>query len=498
MVAVAILAGMMTMVAMIFATASKATSVAQNQTKLERLLQQAAEIIKRDLNANDPSTTNTQVRPVILAIHGSVAAAHESQLDKASGRSLITDPANPNHDLYRADVMMLTTLRDFDPYVYQLKGTGEQFKGEYKQVVYGHANLGKLQPNGAWLPGPSQRLLEVGAIPLTEWHLARRVVGVATGGNFLPPNMPAPWPLAGLAFTGAPGPNSAAFHTDVLGGGSSIGAIAASLPDAGWFIYDAAGDPVSYYLENDGDVFRSDGNTFYRLDYGFWWRWSGSQWERRDTRFGSAPRPHPDTTEGFPPAPELPQPGSPPSIDAFRKDPRNPVGWYWPEWFYRNSWDRTWLDPSPPAGLERRLASYFLPKCSGFKVEFTFDNPRELALVRDLDDTVQDLYGKTAASPYAANGLQPTDPALTAWADFNGDGNPDPAPAPQPIRWQPVPPGQTWVWSGRLGGTNTYDDLRDQTQPFRWPRAIRITIRAHEASGDGLGESIVRTILHAW
>jgi hypothetical protein len=108
---------------------------------------------------------------------------------------------------------------------------------------------------------------------------------------------------------------------------------------------------------------------------------------------------------------------------------------------------------------------------------------------------------------------------LTGW-DFNGAGATPVTrvPAPQPIHWQSLPrtvalggnatDTQVCVWN-RLGVDSTdyatasrdalgrVMDLRDLTQPYRWPRAIRITLRVWDPAGR-LPEPITHTIVHAF
>ena len=116
------------------------------------------------------------------------------------------------------------------------------------------------------------------------------------------------------------------------------------------------------------------------------------------------------------------------------------------------------------------------------KVEFTYDDPREIEIA--WNDT---------SSTY--------EPILFEWNDFDVDGDPDSVPAPRPINWQSVPADEQWVWSQLSGEPDNYEegagDLRDLTHPYRWPRAIRITIRVYDPSGR-FEEPITQTIVHAW
>ena len=146
----------------------------------------------------------------------------------------------------------------------------------------------------------------------------------------------------------------------------------------------------------------------------------------------------------------------------------------------------------PPAGMSGRMGTYFLPACSEFKVEFTYDDPRELATLN-------------------------YQPLLT---DTNSDLAPD-TPAPTAIEWHTVPAGEIYVWAGLPLEPNVYTaaaaprlDLRDRTLGsnrqtrlantvknevlrYRWPRALRITLRAY-APGGTLEYPLEHSIVHVW
>lgn len=130
--------------------------------------------------------------------------------------------------------------------------------------------------------------------------------------------------------------------------------------------------------------------------------------------------------------------------------------------------------------MPQRTAAYFLPSCSEFKVEFTYDDPSEIAVDPAkgqpiLADTNGDGH---VGEPYDAGALHD-------------------APAASPINWETVPPGHIFVWTGLPTDPNVYDDLRNRTFPYRWPRALRITIRAY-APGGALDYPITHTLIHVW
>ncbi len=468
MVSLAILVGMMTMVAMIFHTAGKASGEAQASAALYRQLSQITEIIRRDLESVDPLSH-------MLGIAGVEFLAQEQ--------------AQASPTAHRADVLMLVAAREFAPYVYQ-PASGDEFS-PITHIIYEHANFGRLDPGSAtWMAG-SQRQVESGTIPASQWHLARRVVGFPsadlanTGTDFV-----RCWPLTGHEFTGdfrerpeeynkfmdvfdfrwftdlhSPGyirpPSPAPDSFDDLLDPAFHGV------EPGLFQYNASGALFFAYLKTSNGIFRFDFAGTYLFDGGYWWKWDNGnpdgrwQWQRWDQSIGPDPVAHtPDPT--LPPIP---------AIDGYvNSDPRQP--WrHWPEWFYTGGQSRVWLDPSPPAGVPERLAAYFLPACSEFKVEFTYDDPHEIEIGGDPPEPILTPYGMSQV------------------------------PAPRPVRWQSVPPGEQWVWSGLSMDPGDYDapsgDLRDLTHPYRWPRALRITIRAYDAAG-GLDRPIQRTIIHTW
>ena len=435
MVSLAILAGMMTMIAMIFTTASKSSGKAQATTVLYRQVRQITNTIQRDLRGVDPTVQT-------MAIAGVEVHAYATAEDKSTGRQLDLTPGS--NDAYRADVLMLTTQlgSQFEPYIY--KGTDEF--DNVVHVIYAHANFGKLNPDGTWIPTaarPLENTSPQALPPASQWHLARRVVG---------------FPIDALD-PADDGVSDQLFTSDEFSGGTSAMTGPNSIADvyAGPFssppqgIYGYQGNNLGYYyLTNINGTYRYDPALnppyeYYLLDLGYWWRWEGTKWEREDAT--GTMNDHPDIL--FPLAPD---------VGNFQAGGTL----FWPGWFYTDGSSRPWLDPSPPAGMPERLASYFLPHCSNFRVEFTYDDPREV---------ITDAAGI---------------PVYTV-----------------PIRWQSVPHGEKWIWS-RLGTDPEPYDKDDPTlrrlnltQANRWPRAVRITMTIYDRSG-GRNDPITHTIIHTW
>jgi prepilin-type N-terminal cleavage/methylation domain-containing protein len=471
LVSLAILVGMMTLVATIFSTAGRASGQAQAATKLHRQSQQVSDAIRRDLDNTHPGSNG------VLAIAGVDVVARETATFPRDDVPT-TDPRWH----HRADVLMLITQQGFEPYVYQQPANSPFTSFDsIKQVVYGHANVGKLDGTTGMWTGAVKHVENAQAEGwlASQWHLARRVTGFYLGGNFGPSGV-AGWPLANPAFEG-----SSSGLADLL---NEPFANLKSFAYPGLFHYDGTSGVFGLdfaYMEPPATdyAFRVDTTGRYLLKDGFWW----------------SPNPNPPAPPPPPPywlrsqagAPVL-SPFSGPVPQALFdfamtfNGPANATdpNWhrYWPNWFYTGGNSRTQIDPSPPLGMSDRMAAYFLPACSEFKVEFTYDDPREIAI-----------------------STSDGEPVLT---DVNLDGTAV-VPAPAPIRWQSVPPGQMMVWCGLPTKPNppastpdedykeSTGDLRDMTFPYRWPKALRITIRAY-APGGALNYPIEQSIIHVW
>jgi hypothetical protein len=119
---------------------------------------------------------------------------------------------------------------------------------------------------------------------------------------------------------------------------------------------------------------------------------------------------------------------------------------------------RTLLDPSPPAAAGSRLAAYFLPACSDFLVEYTYDDPREVIATSPTDAT----------------------PVETV-----------------PVRWWSVPNGEQWVWSRLSVDPPARTDGRERTERYRWPRAIRINMRLYDPAAR-LERPVEHSLIWTW
>jgi hypothetical protein len=483
---------MMTLIATIFSTAGKSSGQAQAQTRLQRQLRQASETIREDLTNTLPGLEASGAPKGVLAIAGDLVYTKD------------TPTAGPAD--HRVDTLMLITQQRFEPFIYQTPSTAGAptiFEG-YKQVVYGHADIGKLLPDlsGNWFPtvkrienaalGPGLTGQPQSDMLASEWHLARRSIGFIRS---LDPSAThyntERWPLTSPQFLGTAATMADAARdyplSDIL-----------SLTTPGYYRYwrDTASQQInlieSFFTNSDGafryDRYRSP--FIFHLSnspsnpYWYWWRIdytdsTYSTWLRDDP---TSPAPLIDPPSKWPPF----------YLSYDRNDTVTPGDLlaqahyrFWPQWFCSSpdptvkSADlyRTRLDPMPPPGMPERTSAYFLPACSAFKVEFTYDDPREIAV-------------------NSSNAVRPVG------TDVNGDNVPD-VPETSPVKWDTVPPGQIFVWTGLDVDPKVYADIgsvkdpRNLTFPYRWPRALRITIRAY-APGGALDYPIEQTLIHVW
>ncbi|HSW44459.1 MAG TPA: hypothetical protein VLM89_02700, partial [Phycisphaerae bacterium] len=179
MVSVAVLVGLLAMVAMIFSTSTRASGQAQTTTALYRVVQQAAEAIRQDLEATVPGESIMGIARVDILAQATPEAAEAG---------LVPNPAAAGN-WHRADMLMLVHRRKFSPYIFEPQDN-DAFE-EYRHVVYGHANIGRLAQTGpntyGWVltsrvePWSDPAAINtVAAMPASKWHLARRVTGSPT------------------------------------------------------------------------------------------------------------------------------------------------------------------------------------------------------------------------------------------------------------------------------------------------------------------------------
>ncbi|MCL2330188.1 MAG: type II secretion system GspH family protein [Phycisphaerae bacterium] len=430
MVSVAVLLAVLAMVGTIFSSASKAGGQAATLTTAHRQISQAAERIRQDL-------ANMQTSDV-LAIAGMVVPNVPDKRNK--------DPNNLlNQGAHRADTLMLFTQRgDTRPYVANI-GTSNpnDVLGSKVQVVYGHADvlsMGMLSPK--LIEGtPSNQ------IPAYDWHLARRTV-------FFPASSWVGTPLFGMS-------------GNSLGSGDFLSGLcdmhARSAED--YFTYYAVPAGCFSYLNNVLEkayrLTQPAANNGYLYEVSNpWLYYDGTHWFRWDNGSGMWLR-----TEVASTISASPQPLDPTSLNSYLPLMNGLAGTL----FYDGAVisHRTVIDPSPPVGAANALGSQFLSNCCDFRVEYTYDDPRE---VGDPGLPFPNYYGKDALDPTNAS------PDLFV----------------TPIRWQQVAPGQQIIWSQLSANPG------DRTNPYRWPRALRITLKAVDTGGRLDDDPVTYTLIHCF
>jgi prepilin-type N-terminal cleavage/methylation domain-containing protein len=421
MVSVAILLAILSMVGVIFSTASRAGGNATAMAMLHRQLAQVSTMIEQDLARTDTSS--------ILGIAGKEILAFESTRDR--------DAAKPQKRM-RADLLMVFTQAEQEPYLYQ----GPESLHTVSQVVYGHADFGQFDITTGAIDLSKVKSIEnppaVGQpMPASDWHLARRVVHFLASLPVLPS-----FPLG--TFVGPPSYRAYLTSSQFLTGQADTlyyrydDAISAWPTSASLVYQNGIVATVPWPVASDSYLFY--GGVTLAYNGGRWWMQSGATgWTRtEDSGAGLVPVSN-NTPTVLPPV----QPGYSNALALLEANTFYAFG---------ANLRRTVIDPKPPLSVSKPMASYFLPNCSEFKVEFTYDDPREL----------------------------PFDAASGA-VDLR----------PYPVRWQSVPSDGQILWR------NQSVTPSDRTDPRRWPRAIRITLKAWD-SGGRLTDPVTRTIVHAW
>ena len=447
MVSVAILLAVLALIGTIFTTASKAGGNATAVTTVYRQLREAAETIRQDLERMEPPTS-------VLGVAGVTVWARDSR-------------KFPNSkSVHRADVLMLVTDRaGRRPYAFDLGivDPDDYFSPEI-MVVYGHADVASLDVNGKILAGTLKRVEElstegVSVIPSYDWHLGRRTV-------FFPiTTVDHDQPVSQYEFLAGITDVAANTFDETLGwfpagifrfSNNNIDYAYLYLPNYTsscsyrydrWTDYDRRTDSWSLY-ESGSDARDSR-----------WYTWDSSleKWVRWEEWASGHPETRTPASTALTPRQlyeRLAEPGMRWDLQFHHSAPSSGP----------NDYRRTIIDPSPLMGSLARTASYFLPNCSDFRVEFTYDDPR------DVHDSHKWDESGTVGDPLSPG---------------------EPNPFTRPIRWLTIAPNTQWVWSK----ISAYP--ADPTQTDRWPTAIRITMKAWDAGGR-LEEPVTYTLIHTF
>lgn len=453
-VAVGVLVLLMSMIATIFVSASKASGKAKAITDIHRQVRQVAETIRKDLENVDPAKH-------ILAIAGVEVSAYNTPDDAQLNRP---------KTIHRSDVVGFLTGRSASPYVFQQPSDPAdagriELDTSVSQVVYGHADLARLVEttpgSGVWQwDAASVQPVETGQTPSSLWHLARRIL--------LFPN--SPLSPAQLARPGV-GPRNAPYiltNQEVLLSQSDVFVqsldeydATIGLPLPGVYRFTGSEPQDFYYVSINGEWMRWENNRWLHFAGGKWHYYEGVRNNPCPSPPPARPQDQPDCCGGTHQwTYEDQQFGLqhqctlfyPPGASVFS----NYLAFFYPA---AAAVRRTRIDPSPPAQELRPLAHYFMQGCSEFRVQFTYDDPREL-------------------------------PRLPG---NSGTGEPVEPEPPEPVRWWSVPPGQVIIWS-RVSPNATADGLSER---YRWPRALKITLRVYDPSGR-LEEPLEHSIIHRW
>lgn len=458
LVSVAILAGLMVMVGTVFTTATRASGKAATFTTLQRHQRQALDMIRADLAGTNPGTG-------VMALAGFAFRAFDTPEKQAAGSPIDQVP------VHRADVLMLFTQRPVETYVFQQQDPDGQplatpiAISPTVQVVYGHADFAELVENpsgsGLWAYDTNQlrriepaSLTAASPVPACQWHLARRVV----------------------AFPEGPDPQSAPGRAEAAGPLTSDGFLEA-VWDLTWNTYNAPTDATSVLGNTPAGVFWYDWRSGFPLQYCLLRDDINNCWFRRIGPFGQpwmmfeggywyrpvgGPQPWGRTADGMPYLSNVMR-----TVDdlnnASGQLPLLPGQLFYNPMAQPEMPRRTVLDPTPPPAAADRLAFAFLPNCSDFKVEFTYDDPQE------------------------------------AWQPQGAGAAED---IPRPIFWEAVPHGQMWIWSKVAVGENLPsawlppEAAKIVSQRRQgWPRAVRVTLTVWDENARS-EEPVVQTLIH--
>ena len=315
-VSIGILAMLMTMVGTVFKVTTESTGDARAVIEINQALRLLEQTLRQDLAAVNPgrSMLVIQANPVNAywrAEHGGLdddgdpSTGYPHDRDRERETIAVDGADRPIPELPRADVLMFFASRSQRSYMYP------DIWSNVAQVMYGHAELGKLDKSGAWAVEPEE--FPDPAFPLPgdffpvsaeQWHLARRCVLL----------------IDALEDT--------LDQYDPLNWDNDVDDIPNTLDDTGLQTDGSEILSEHQFLLKDGVIDLIDLRGEFPYDPGF------------------------DYEEQVVSRKSLWQPRPPIGSDMFR---------------------RSRLDLRPPPQVAERLGHYFLPRCASFKVEWALD-----------------------------------------------------------------------------------------------------------------------------
>lgn len=317
-VAIGILLLMLSLVGQVFNTTIESTGHAMALTEVGQLLRAFERTVRDDLRGVQPgqSMILIQSNPVnaYWTVDGKAADDPSGDPSDANGYPHIPDPvrehANGNMIMPRADILMFITARRGASYVF----TNPPVTASLQQVVYGHAKLGEYvpAPAGSGPPYRFQRNQLPEMFPVDDATGYPATIKVA-------PVPASQWHLArrGVLLVSTPPPPPP------------------PPPDVGWIDALAlTGTPKPDKGLSDPAILRGQTDVVGNFNDIEWVQKPGET---------TAPWFQPAIFDG----------------GVFGQD---------------SPYERSQLDPTPPAAYGDRLGHYLLPNCASFKVEWALDS----------------------------------------------------------------------------------------------------------------------------
>ncbi len=269
-VAMGILVIMIALAGQVFSISVKSTGEATALIDVNQSLRRLEQTLREDLAGVDPARSMMVIwsQPI-----NAYWTRDQQEIDPTGGDPMVgyvhnpdperelSDPNDPNAGIDgaaappfrltepRADILMFFTARRTRSNVYP------QVFADQAQVVYGHAELGELNPDESWQSGPNTfpafafplTAAEYHPFPARDWHLGRRTAALvdapelavailADDENLTFPDDPGDMSLViGEADVIAQEMNTFFFNQDVLNTTTAIDPLNIPLPNISWF-----------------------------------------------------------------------------------------------------------------------------------------------------------------------------------------------------------------------------------------------------------------------